>query len=152
MTSPDADGPGRLVGVISPAAARYLEAIYCLQAEGGRVRPGQLAVWLGVAPPSVSQAVARLIRDGLVHPAHSRGLLLTPEGAATAEHIVRQRRVAESWLFALGMDSESADEESHHIAYFLSDRVVDLILEQLGRPATCPHGNPIPGVAQPTTI
>ncbi|MDQ1725090.1 MAG: DtxR family transcriptional regulator, Mn-dependent transcriptional regulator, partial [Frankiaceae bacterium] len=77
-----------------------------------------------------------------------RSLLLTAAGLTAAEDIVRRHRIAEVWLFHLGLDWESADEEAHRLSFYLSDRVLEKLLEKLGRPLTCPHGNAIPGVPQ----
>jgi Mn-dependent DtxR family transcriptional regulator len=48
------------------AATRYVEAAFYLVHEGEEVRPGRLAEWLGVSAPTVSEALRRLERDGLV--------------------------------------------------------------------------------------
>jgi len=133
---------------ISQSAARYLEAIYYIHHEGEVVRAGRLAEWLGVAAPTVTEAVKKLVRDSLLTVGAGRSLLLTSAGMAAAEDIVRRHRIAEVWLFHLGLDWESADEEAHRVSFYLSDRVLEKLHEQLGRPLTCPHGNAIPGVPQ----
>jgi DtxR family Mn-dependent transcriptional regulator len=134
----------------SPGVARYLEAIFYLHAEEQPARPGRLASWLGVAAPSVTEALRRLERDGLVafDPAHQ--VIFTTAGREAAAAIVRRHRVLERWLTTeLGFDWVAADEEAHALAAAMSDRVLDRLYDRLGHPATCPHGNPIPGVPQP---
>ena len=134
---------------VSPSAGRYLEAAYYLLHEGEVVRPGRLAEWLGVSAPTVTQAVARLVRDGLVEAGRGRDIRFTPAGRRAAEEIVRRHRVAEVWLNkVLGFDWVVADEEAQHLAHALSDRVLDRLHDVLGQPPTCPHGNPIPGARQ----
>lgn len=130
----------------SQAVARYLEAIYYLRQEGEEARPGRLADWLGVSPPTVTVAVHRLVRDGLVTIAGNRTIQLTAAGDAAAAAAVRRHRVVECWLTAeLGLDWVTADAEAERVAYTLSDVVLDRLYERLGEPATCPHGNEIPG-------
>ena len=134
-------GPGP-----SHATARYLEAIYYLDHEGEEVRPGRLADWLGVSPPTVTVAVQRLVRDGLVEVGGGRAIALTEEGATAAAALVRRHRVVECWLTEeLGFDWVTADAEAERVAYTLSDVVLDRLFERLGEPSTCPHGNDIPG-------
>ncbi|MDQ1682932.1 MAG: DtxR family transcriptional regulator, Mn-dependent transcriptional regulator [Frankiaceae bacterium] len=147
MSSPDDPSPDA-VAYVSQSAARYLEAIYYIHHEGEVVRAGRLAEWLGVAAPTVTEAVKKLVRDSLLTIGAGRSLLLTAAGLTAAEDIVRRHRIAEVWLFHLGLDWESADEEAHRLSFYLSDRVLEKLLEQLGRPLTCPHGNAIPGVPQ----
>lgn len=128
------------------ASPRYLEAIYYLSHEGQEVRPGRLAEWLGVSPPTVSVGLQRLVRDGLVVMGSGRTVSFTPKGEEAAAAVVRRHRVVECWLTEeLGFDWVTADAEAERVAYALSDVVLDRLYEKLGRPGTCPHGNAIPG-------
>jgi DtxR family Mn-dependent transcriptional regulator len=130
----------------SQTAARYLEAMYYLRQEGEEVRPGRLADWLRVSPPTVTVAVQRLIRDGLVKARVDRTLNLTAAGEKAAAAAVRRHRVVECWLTEeLGLDWVTADAEAERVAYTLSDVVLERLYERLGEPTTCPHGNDIPG-------
>jgi DtxR family Mn-dependent transcriptional regulator len=127
-------------------ADRYLEAIYYISAEGEVVRPGRLSGWLGVAAPTVTDALRRLERDGWVHTASDRSVTLTKDGEEVAAGIVRRHRVLERWLTdVLGFDWAEADVEADRIAAAISDEVIARIDESMGSPATCPHGNAIPG-------
>jgi DtxR family Mn-dependent transcriptional regulator len=52
----------------------------------------------------------------------------------------------ERWLTdGLGLDWVTADAEAARLEHAVSDVVERRLYEVLGRPATCPHGNPIPG-------
>jgi DtxR family transcriptional regulator, Mn-dependent transcriptional regulator len=63
-----------------------------------------------------------------------------------AEAIVRRHRIMERWLTdALGLDWVTADAEAARLEHAVSDVVERRLYEVLGRPKTCPHGNPIPG-------
>jgi DtxR family Mn-dependent transcriptional regulator len=55
----------------------------------------------------------------------------------------------ERWLTdGLGLDWVTADEEAARLEHAVSDVVEKRLYEALGRPATCPHGNPIPGYSR----
>src|SRR5260370_17333764 len=55
----------------------------------------------------------------------------------------------ERWLTdGLGLDWVTADEEAARLEHAVSDVVEKRLYEVLGRPATCPHGNPIPGYSE----
>lgn len=136
---------------MTAGASRYLEAIFYIAAEEGTVRAARLADWLGVSAPTVSEALRRLERDGLLQAGPGRVLVLTASGQRAAADIVRRHRIAEVWLTdALGFDWVAADDEAHRIAHTLSDEVLERLHESLGRPAVCPHGNAIPGEPQPS--
>ena len=127
-------------------ADRYLEAIYCIAAEGEIVRPSRLAYWLTVSAPTVSDALQRLKRDGWVLIASDRSVTLTSEGDRVATALVRRHRILERWLTdVLGIDWATADVEADRLSSAVSDLVVDRIDASMGSPSTCPHGNVIPG-------
>jgi DtxR family transcriptional regulator, Mn-dependent transcriptional regulator len=126
--------------------AHYLEAIYYIRAEGEVVRSARLAEWLSVSRPTVTAALRRMNRDGMVRQNSRKEIELTSRGAAAAAAIVRRHRIVERWLTdALGLDWVSADTEAGRLETALSDVVAEKLHRVLGRPQTCPHGNPIPG-------
>jgi DtxR family Mn-dependent transcriptional regulator len=77
-------------------------------------------------------------------------IVLTEAGREAAASIVRRHRIMERWLTdALGLDWVQADEEAARLEHAISELVEVRLYEALGRPTTCPHGNPIPGRAEP---
>ena len=128
------------------AAAEYLMTIRYMHGEGHPVIAARLAERLGVSAATVSEMVTRLGREGLVSvDGETRQLNLTERGREAAERTFRRHALSE-WLLTevVGLGWAEADEEAHHLQHALSDRVTDRIDELLGRPPTCPHGNPIP--------
>ncbi len=137
-------------GSHTPTVDRYLEAIYYIAGEGETVRPSRLAYWLDVSAPTVSDALRRLERDGWLVIGPDRSVTLTAEGQRVATQLVRRHRVLERWLTdVLGFDWASADVEADRLSSAVSDAVIDRIDESMGLPATCPHGNVIPGRVAP---
>jgi DtxR family Mn-dependent transcriptional regulator len=123
----------------------YLEAIYVLTVEGEPVTGARIADYLGVSPVSVSRALTRLERDGLVA-ARVPAVRLSERGWREAEAVIRRHRIVERWLAdALGLDWVEAHKEAGRLEHAVSPRVEERLWEELGRPTTCPHGNPIPG-------
>ena len=124
----------------------YLEAIYVLSVESHDAIGARVADYLGVAPPTVTQTLQRMRRDGLVAPAQGRAIALTEKGLETAEMIIRRHRLAERWAVDyLGLDWIAAHHEASRLEHALSPEVERRLWENLGQPGTCPHGNPIPG-------
>ena len=129
--------------------ARYLEAIYYMRAEGQAVRSARLADWLGVSRPTVTVALRRMLRDRLVRINARKEIELTQRGEREAGAIVRRHRVVERWLTdVLGLDWIAADEEAARLEHAMSEVVEERLWQALGKPDTCPHGNPIPGRAE----
>jgi DtxR family transcriptional regulator, Mn-dependent transcriptional regulator len=130
----------------SEVVSRYLEAIYYMWSEKEPLRSARLADWLGVSRPTVAVGLRRMARDGLVRMNGRKEIELTLAGMRTAESIVRRHRIMERWLTdGLGLDWVTADTEAARLEHAVSDVVEQRLYEVLGRPATCPHGNPIPG-------
>jgi DtxR family Mn-dependent transcriptional regulator len=128
-----------------PPVEEYLEAIFSLEEEGIPVIQARLAERLDKAAPSVSEMLDRLEAEDLVVRS-ARQITMTPEGAALAEGVVRKHRLAERLLVdVIGLEWEKAHLEAGRWEHVISDDVERRLVELLGNPATCPHGNPIPG-------
>lgn len=133
----------------SEVVAHYLEAIYYMWSEGQPLRSARLADWLGVSRPTVTVAVRRMAGYGMVRMNKRKEIELTASGRRAAEAIVRRHRIMERWLTdGLGLDWVTADEEAARLEHAVSEVVERRLYEVLGRPTTCPHGNPIPGYSE----
>jgi DtxR family Mn-dependent transcriptional regulator len=129
----------------------YLEGIYDLHGSGGPVIGARLARHLKVSPPAVTEALQRMARDGYLRIGAGKRILLTKRGRSLAEVMARRHRLLERWLTdILGLDWMDAHEEAHRLEHALSPLVEDRLATLLGMPSTCPHGNPIPGMAPRT--
>jgi DtxR family Mn-dependent transcriptional regulator len=129
--------------------AHYLEAIYYMWSEGEPLRSARLADWLGVSRPTVTVALRRMAGYGMVRMNRRKEIELTASGRRAAEAIVRRHRIMERWLTdGLGLDWVTADEEAARLEHAVSETVERRLYEVLGRPTTCPHGNPIPGYSK----
>src|SRR5437879_13280211 len=114
--------------------------------EGEPPRSARLADWLGVSRPTVTAALRRMTRDGMVRMNSHKEIELTAAGRKAAESIVRRHRIMERWLTdVLGLDWVAADAETARREHAISQVVEQRLYEALGRPQTYPHGNPIPG-------
>jgi DtxR family Mn-dependent transcriptional regulator len=129
----------------SPSARDYVAAIYEMAEEDIPTLQANLARWMGVSPASVSEAMKRLRRDGLIERS-GRELTFTRAGRELAEKLVRRHRLAERFLIeVIGLPWHLAHEEAGAWERAISDQVEGRIIDMLHDPATCPHGNPIPG-------
>jgi DtxR family Mn-dependent transcriptional regulator len=128
-----------------PPVEEYLETMLGLAEEGVPVIQARIAERLGRSAPSVSEMLDRLIEDGYVT-REGRRLSLTKSGRALAEKVVRKHRLAERLLVdVIGLEWHKVHREAGRWEHVISDDVEERLVQLLGDPATCPHGNPIPG-------
>ena len=128
----------------------YLEVIYMIESEGRIVKGARLAQSLKVSRPTVTATLRRLSRDGFIKVNDDKTIALTKNGLKMAEELQRRHRIVERWLTdVLKLDWADSDAEAHRLEHAVSDKVAERLNEVLGFPATCPHGNPIPGNRQP---
>jgi len=138
--------------VATASTEDYLEAIYDLAGSGRPVIGARLARHMKVSPPTVTEALQRMTRAGYLRLGRGKKIEFTRRGKALAEVMARRHRLLERWLTdILGLDWTEAHEEAHRLEHALSPRVEDRLAAILGMPSTCPHGNPIPGMAGPSS-
>ena len=129
------------------AVEDYLKCILLEQeaADGGRASTGRIALALGLSPGTVTAMLQTLAEAGQLDYAPYGGVKLTAAGRRLALHVLRRHRLIELFLVeVLEFDWSEVHEEAERLEHAVSDRLVDRIDEMLGRPATDPHGDPIP--------
>jgi DtxR family Mn-dependent transcriptional regulator len=133
-----------------PPVEEYLETMLGLDEEGVPVIQARIAERLGRSAPSVSEMLDRLTDEGYVT-REGRRLSLTESGRSLAEKVVRKHRLAERLLVdVIGLEWHKVHREAGRWEHVISDDVEARLIELLGDPATCPHGNPIPGSHSPS--
>src|SRR5579859_1018323 len=132
---------------LSATVEEYLETIYNMSMEGEVVIGARLAEKFRVAPPTVTEMLKRLVRDGYVEMDNKRQITLTEAGNQGAESVLRRHRLTERFLVdMLGMQWHQVHEEAGRLEHFISGAVEAGVIASLKNPTTCPHGNPIPGL------
>ena len=130
----------------SESIEMYLKSICELQFEEEPVSISQLAQRLGVSSPSTIEMVKRLAEQDLVTHTPYKGVLLTDKGRKRAHNILRRHRLWERFLTdSLGLPWAEVHDLACRLEHATAPEVTDALAQFLGHPATCPHGNPIPG-------
>ena len=130
----------------------YLRTVFELEEEGIVPLRARIAERLAQSGPTVSQTVARMERDGLLHVAGDRQLALTDAGRTLATRVMRKHRLAECLLISvIQMPWEEVHIEACRWEHVISESVERRLFELLGHPDRCPHGNVIPGLEELVT-
>jgi DtxR family Mn-dependent transcriptional regulator len=138
------------MGDFHPAVEEYLETIYELEEAGIVPMRARIVERLGVSAPSVSETVKRLEREGYLTLSETKAMVLTESGRKYATDMVRRHRLAERLLVdVLHVPWHQVHEEACRLEHAISDNLEAHLVALLGDPASCPHGNPIPGSSNP---
>src|SRR5437763_10863272 len=125
-----------------------LKAVHRLTKGDEPAHTGDLAEKLEVSPSTVTTTVKRLADRGLVEHRLYKGVELTAGGRREAVSAIRRHRIVERFLSdMLGYAWNEADRLATSFEHDLPQEVETRIFIALARPATCPHGFPIPAPA-----
>ena len=133
----------------SQTVENYLKTIFLAQAADpsskALVPMGQIAGALGVVPGTATTMMKALAESGLVRYEPYMGVRLTAAGEKLAGLVIRRHRLIELFLVkVLKMSWAEVHDEAEQLEHAVSERLIDLIDEMLGRPSVDPHGDPIP--------
>jgi len=143
VTNPDdSSEPTKLSSTIED----YLSLIYVLERDSEPVVGTHLAGLLGVSPPTVTNTLKRMLRDGLIR-MDEDGTHLTEPGWQSARTVMRRHMLME-WMMARMLPWSKLHSEAHHLEHAVSSMTEAALMEELNHPQTCPHGNPLPGCEQ----
>lgn len=127
----------------------YLRTVYELLEEGVVPLRARIAERLHQSGPTVSQTVARMERDGLLHVDTDRTIRLTRTGATLARDVMRKHRLAECLLTeVIGLEWEKVHDEACRWEHVISVDVEKRLVAILDSPTRSPYGNPIPGLKE----
>jgi DtxR family Mn-dependent transcriptional regulator len=131
--------------MLTKSDREHLKAIYRLTRGSSFAHTGALADALGLSPGTVTSTIKRLAERGLLEHTPYRGVGLTASGRRTAVAVIRRHRIVERFLSdMLGYAWNEADRLAGAFEHELPHEVEERLFVALDRPATCPHGFPIP--------
>ena len=123
----------------------YLRGLYILEEEKGKIKSIDLAHYLNVSKPSVSEMVQELNKEGLVSYKKYSTLKFTSKGRKIAQKLTFKHRLIELFLKnILRINSGNIHQEAHRLEHAFSDESIYKLNKLLGNPKKDPHGKPIP--------
>ena len=98
----------------------YIETICVLEQQKGRAQTGMIASRMGVKPPSITEMLQKLEREGLIHYESYTGATLTRSGKKMARELMQKHRVIADLLEILGIDHKQAETDACEIEHHVS--------------------------------
>jgi len=105
-------------------AEDFVELIDDLIASAGEARAADIARSLGVTQATVTNTVARLVRDGLATSLPYRSIFLTERGRAIAKWSRERHRIVREFLLAIGVSAETAEADSEGLEHHASEETL----------------------------
>jgi len=114
-----------MFGEVSAALEDYLERIYMLQQKRGEVRVKDLAEYLGVKAPSVTEALTHLKERGFVSQEKYQGVHLTAEGLSIAKGVYERHCMLKKFFHeVLGVEEGQAEKDACKTEHLLNPATV----------------------------
>jgi DtxR family Mn-dependent transcriptional regulator len=105
----------------------YIETIHALEKRDGRAQTGAIAAEMGVKPPSITQMLQKLEKEGLIEYESYSGARLTPAGMKLASELNRRHRTIADFLLIIGVPEERAESDACRIEHNISPDTVSEI-------------------------
>ncbi|MBE7091363.1 MAG: metal-dependent transcriptional regulator [Clostridiales bacterium] len=109
----------------------YLETVYCLLKDRGRVFAVDVCDALSYAKSSVSRGINNLKKQGYLTADDKNGLLLTEEGLKKAESVFERHAVLTAFLMKIGVAEDVAEQDACKIEHVISVETLNAIKEEL---------------------
>ena len=116
---------------INESAENYLETILMIQRKEGSVRSIDIANELNFSKPSISVAMKHLKEDEYIQMDPKGFITLTDKGRKVAEQIYDRHQLIAKILINLGVNPETAYEDSCKIEHDISNETFEKLKEFL---------------------
>jgi DtxR family Mn-dependent transcriptional regulator len=134
--------------MVTATMRRYAAEIYRLQEDRSYVGLSDLSGLINASDQAISRMIGRLKESGFIEHRPYRGVRLTEAGEALALPAIRRHRIIEVFMVrVLGFGWDEVHDHSDRFEIGVDDLIEDRLFEAAGRPARCPHGEPIPDKA-----
>ena len=118
---------------VGKSAEDYLESMVILKEKNGYIRSVDIAEYLGVTKPSVSNAMKRLREENYIEMNRSGFITLTEKGMEIEDKIYTRHKKLTDFFTALGVDPQVAEDDACKIEHDISDETFDAICSHIDR-------------------
>lgn len=130
---------------MTPNREDYLKLILELGGDKKKINNKQIVSGLNVSAASVSEMIAKLVKEELVEHFPYQGAQLTARGIQLASSLIRKHRLWEVFLVEhLNYPWNTVHDDAEVLEHVTSDTLAARLDEYLEHPKYCPHGGMIP--------
>lgn len=130
---------------MTPNREDYLKLILELGGDKKKINNKQIVSGLNVSAASVSEMIAKLVKEELVEHFPYQGAQLTERGVQKASSLIRKHRLWEVFLVEhLNYPWNTVHDDAEVLEHVTSDTLAAHLEDYLDHPKFCPHGGMIP--------
>ena len=100
----------------------YIELIYDLEEQDGQAQTGAIAEEMKITPPSVTEMLQKLEKEGYVHYKSYSGATLTEKGRTLAHRLAKRHETIAEFFEMIGVDHAQAQIDACQIEHHISER------------------------------
>ena len=116
---------------LSKSIEDYIEAIYMLEKENGKVRSIDIASKLDVSKPAVNKAMHELKEIGIIDEFNYSNIVLTEKGKKFAKQLYSKHVLICNFLISIGVPEETAQIDCCKIEHVISPETLKCMKKQL---------------------
>ncbi|HOP67056.1 MAG TPA: metal-dependent transcriptional regulator [Methanoregulaceae archaeon] len=100
----------------------YIELIHELEEQDGQAQTGAIAEEMNITPPSVTEMLQKLEKEGYVHYKSYSGATLTEKGRRLAHRLAKRHETIAEFFEMIGVDHDQAQIDACQIEHHISER------------------------------
>ncbi|MDI6708867.1 MAG: metal-dependent transcriptional regulator [Candidatus Thermoplasmatota archaeon] len=102
----------------------YIETIYVLEKRDGYAKTSEISLKMGIRPPSVTEILQKLQKEGCVKYKPYKGVKLTNSGKKIARKLMKTHKVIADFLEIIGIERELAEVDACQIEHQVSPKTM----------------------------
>jgi len=102
----------------------YLEVIYLLEKRNDQAKTGEISSELDVKPPSVTEMLRKLEKEGYLEYERYEGVRLTNSGKNIAKNLMESHETIADFLEIIGVEKEQAELDACELEHLISNKTL----------------------------
>lgn len=119
--------------ILTKSIEDYIEAIYMIEQEKGKIKSVDISSKLGVSKPAVNKAMNELNSLNLIEKSNYSNIVLTDEGRKLAKKIYDKHTLIYEFLLSIGVSKENANIDCCKIEHVISDETAECMKKYLNK-------------------
>ncbi len=113
--------------MITKRLEEYLEIIYDIIEQKGYARAKDIVKAMNVSPPTVTEMLQKLDREGFINYEKYGGVTLTEKGKRIVKNLEERHETLKNFFILIGIDEKIADDDACKIEHIASNETMEIL-------------------------